>query len=279
MTKAEYRGKWDSAMLLPGSSDLVQSALRELEGYFPTLIRETILRRFNNATRLFAELWKKTVRRPLREPDLVNFYNSTDLEIFELMNYHSLHRDEGPLNYVCALDLAQRLGLRKYLDYGSGTGSGGLLFAREDLDVTLCDVSSPLLGFAKYRFERRGLRARFVDLKRSEPETPLELITCFEVLEHVIDPLAVLRKCHKWLCDGGYLVLTAPFGIDPERPMHVVHDPRLKLKFRAQGFELRKDLKAFVRNRCHEPFFALQKVERTLLGNIFCAFQDHYSTR
>ncbi|HNV86408.1 MAG TPA: class I SAM-dependent methyltransferase [Candidatus Omnitrophota bacterium] len=276
MTIAEYRQKWDSAFLLPGESDNVRSAIRELAEYFPAYGAEEIEERFWNATRLFSEYWMRRPPDAKSERSLIDFYNSTDLEIFELMHYHGVLRDEGPLNYVCALDLAERLGCRDVLDYGSGAGSGGLLFAKAGLAVTLCDVSLPLLEFARWRFRKRAREAEFIDLRTGRLATRADLITCFEVLEHAPDPLLILRKCREVLRDGGYLILTAPFGKDPERPMHIIHDPRLKLKFRAQGFEIRRDLKAQVRNRCHEPFFVLQKVNRPFAGNLACLIGDFY---
>jgi len=279
MTISEYRQKWDSAICLPEASEIIRSALQELGEYFTSLNRETIEKRFWNATRLFSEYWEKKSPDVKSGKALIDFYNSTDLEIFELMHYHSVLRDEGPLNYVCALNLAERLHCRTFLDYGSGIGSGGLLFAKAGFNMTLCDISSPLLEFSKWRFEKRGMKAECIDLKVGKFQGSADLVTCFEVLEHTPDPLRILKDCWSSLREGGYLILTAPFGKDPERPMHIVHHPRLKLKFRAQGFEIRRDLKAWVRNRCHEPFLVLQKVNRSAAGNLFCLFRDYYFHR
>ena len=94
-----------------------------------------------------------------------NFYNESEAMIYELMWWHTLSEDASPLAYVTALHFAKMHGCRSYLDFGAGVGSGGILFARHGLDVTLADISSPMLDFSQWRFRLRGLSAHFVDLK------------------------------------------------------------------------------------------------------------------
>jgi hypothetical protein len=49
------------------------------------------------------------------------------------------------------LHFARQYGCQCYLDFGSGVGSGGILFARHGFEVTLADISSTLLGFSPWR--------------------------------------------------------------------------------------------------------------------------------
>ena len=44
-----------------------------------------------------------------------------------------------------------------------------------------------------------------------EPDSSFDAILCTEVLEHVVDPVAVLREFSRLLKPQGYLILTAPF--------------------------------------------------------------------
>ncbi len=274
--KSETKQLWKSAILLPGESDLTSSVLRELKEYFPDLKFSEIENQFRNGTGLLAEHWQKTEVNPNSNESLVRFYNETELEIFELMHYHSEEIENGPLNYVYSLELAKKQGCRTYLDYGSGVGSGGILFANNGFDVTLCDVATPLLNFAKWRFLKRELRGEFVDLKRTEPRCQVDFVTCFEVLEHLRDPLDTLRKIHGYLREEGFLVVTAPFTVDEKRPMHIVHNHRLIDKFRAQGFKMRWDLKNLLRGKMHEPFFIMQKVKRSKFENMVLEVFDYH---
>ena len=43
------------------------------------------------------------------------------------------------------------------------------------------------------------------------PDNSLDAILCTEVIEHVVDPMAVLNEFHRLLKPGGKLLLTAPF--------------------------------------------------------------------
>lgn len=267
---------WESVLILPGERDLTSSAIRELREYFTQMSSREIERFFWQSGELLADHWRKLKVNPKSEESLRSFYNETELEIFELMHYHSEETDEGPLNYVVALELAKRFGCRTYMDYGSGIGSGGILFARNGLEVTLCDISTPLLEFAKRRFANRNLCANFIDLKTSRPSQTFDVVTCFEVLEHLRDPLATLREIHNDLREGGLLIVTAPFTLDEKRPMHIVHNGRLIDKFRGQGFHMRWDLKDPLRGKVREPFFIMQKVTRLRLTNKMYEIFDYY---
>ena len=271
-----YKHQWEAAFLLPGERDLVSSAIRELGAYFPALPAQEIQDTFFQGQHLFAEHWHANAVNPRSEESLCEFYNSSNLEIFELMYYHHAMWDQGPLDYVCALELAKQLGCHSYLDYGSGVGSGAMVFANAGITTSLCDISSPLLEFAKWRFALRGLRATFVDLKTASPRSPVDLITCFEVLEHVRDPLGLLRKLNSYLRDDGLLIATAPFEKDDLRPMHIIHNPRLIQKFRGQGFQHRWDLRARFKGLLDGQFYVMQKVKRSPLQNKIIAAYDYY---
>jgi hypothetical protein len=49
-----------------------------------------------------------------------------------------------------------------------------------------------------------------------------DLITCFDVLEHVPDQQAKLRELESYLANGGYLLVNFMYSSsDPDRPMHI----------------------------------------------------------
>src|SRR6185295_7423338 len=119
------------------------------------------------------------------------FYNESKTELFDLAQWHST----DPIHFrslMCA-DLAEaatKAGGRRYLDYGSGIGSDALVFASKGFEVTLADVSEPLLAFARWRCEQRGLHVQTIDLKRRQPpHGAYDAVVCFDVLEHVHRPL------------------------------------------------------------------------------------------
>ncbi len=68
------------------------------------------------------------------------------------MWWHTLADDISPLAYVVALEFASSVGCKACLDFGSGVGSGALLFRRHSFDVTPRRYQSIMLSFCKYRF-------------------------------------------------------------------------------------------------------------------------------
>jgi SAM-dependent methyltransferase len=127
--------------------------------------------------------------------------------------------------------------------YGSGIGSDALVFASVGCRVTLADVSEPLLAFAKWRCERRGFDVRAIDLKTGRPPRgQFDAVVCFDVLEHIHRPLRTLWAIHQSMRPGSMLFMHAPFGSDPARPMHVVHEDVVTPRMRTVGFHRRDDL-------------------------------------
>ena len=124
-----------------------------------------------------------------------------------------------------ALQIARAHSVRSCLDFGSGVGSGGLLFSHADIGTTLADISTTLLDFARWRFDRRRLPARFVDLKDTPlPESSFDMILAMDVFEHLVEPVEVTERLWRALKPGGLLFARIHAAIDPSHPQHVVED-------------------------------------------------------
>jgi len=133
------------------------------------------------------------------------------------------------------MEVARRLALHCYLDYGSGIGSGAILFASNGFDVTLADISEPMLRFACWRLEKRNLPYRAIHLRsESLADGVWEIITMLDVPEHVADPLELMSALRPHIDPRGLLVVRAPF--DDERPQHIPHDMRTPSRFPGLGF-------------------------------------------
>src|SRR5216684_3944815 len=79
--------------------------------------------------------WERTVQK-VDAPYVEKYYDAADEYIEELMWWHTLADDISPLAYVVALEFASSVGCKACLDFGSGVGSGALLFRRHSFDVT-----------------------------------------------------------------------------------------------------------------------------------------------
>jgi len=235
---AEYRRLWEEALSCGGWPDLRQSLHEELARYSGCRDLGEIERRCASALADVKGEWCGGVNRA-DDQSVAKFYNESEAMIYELMGWHSLADDDSPLAYVVALLFARRHGCRSYLDFGAGVGSGAILFARHGLEVTLADISSPMLDFSQWRFCQRGLTSRFIDLKSTSlPANAFDLVAAMDVFEHLVDPARTVTDLWQCLKPGGFLFGRFHSEVDEDRPHHIVQDFQPTLdRLRELGFE------------------------------------------
>jgi dTDP-4-amino-4,6-dideoxygalactose transaminase len=220
----EYRCTWREALILHGHQDLRESLLSELGEYVGCDDRAEVERRCGISWKGVEDEWHEKVD-PGSSRTIQEFYDLTEAYLYNLIWWHTLVEDETPLAYVTALHFAKQRGCRRYLDFGAGISSGGLLFARHGLDVASADISSSLLRFSRRRFEQRGIPAHLIDLKeRPMPEQSADLITAMDVCEHLVDPVGAVDQIASALAPGGYLYGRFALQPDDERPQHIVRN-------------------------------------------------------
>lgn len=153
------------------------------------------------------------------------FYREQFVEAYELAYWHSgLLNGYPPLNYPFAALFARQLGLRKALDFGSGIGTGSLCLASVGCEVHSADIAQELLRLVKHRLMRHGFEPHPLDLSSGDRPRHgyYDLITCFDVLEHIPNHLAKLRELTTYLRPGGYLLVNLmQDSSHPDRPMHI----------------------------------------------------------
>lgn len=135
----------------------------------------------------------------------------------------------------------------RLLDIGCWTGS--LLVAAGELgwDAEGVDPSS----WAVERATQRGVRACEASIDGIEQRGPYQVVTCCDVLEHLVDPGAALERIHALLEPGGVLFATVPDGGSlvarmlgrrwwSVLPMHVQYFTKTSLEslLRRRGFEV-----------------------------------------
>jgi 2-polyprenyl-3-methyl-5-hydroxy-6-metoxy-1,4-benzoquinol methylase len=221
---AEYRQMWERALILDGHHDLKESLLAELGRYTQCTDVTEVQRRCEQAVASLKREWEGTVQSADRQ-SIERFYDESQAMLYELTGWHTLSDDVSPLAYVLALRFAQQHGCRSYLDFGSGVGSGGILFARHGLEATLADISASLLRFSAWRLGMRKLSAQYIDLKVSKlPNQGFDVITAMDVFEHLSDPVEAVENLWKALKPGGFLYARISAEPDEARPQHIVED-------------------------------------------------------
>lgn len=125
----------------------------------------------------------------------------------------------------------------RILDFGSGKAGTlkKILAARPDLQGHAFDISETYLPFwrrflPEERFATHSLPPQW--------RNTMDAVLSFFVLEHVADPLAVLRTQHGLLTDGGMLYCVIPYLYDNPADMliadHVNHFSRPSLQWALQ---------------------------------------------
>lgn len=218
-----YQQTWAHALLLNNETDLLTSLLQEVASYYDIADLAEVERRCKTAVEDMRDEWHKRID-PQQRASIESFYNSATY-IYDLMGWHSLRDDNGPLAYVLGLEIAQERGVKQCLDFGSGVGSGALLFDRAGIAMSLADISTTMLDFARWRFAQRHRPAQFYHLHQTElPHAHFDMILAMDVFEHLTDPVTTVDNLHRALRPGGLLFARIQVEDAGEHPQHIVRD-------------------------------------------------------
>jgi 2-polyprenyl-3-methyl-5-hydroxy-6-metoxy-1,4-benzoquinol methylase len=117
------------------------------------------------------------------------------------------------------------------LDVGSGQGEFAIYLQETYPDVTVCGVEYSAVGVERSRSAaaKRSVAAEFtqIDLLRPVPPDAIRqrasYAVCSEVLEHVEDPVCLLRNARSLMAPGCRLVVTVPGGPRSAFDRHIGH--------------------------------------------------------
>lgn len=115
----------------------------------------------------------------------------------------------NPLRLNFVLDSANGLFGKKVLDVGCGGGILAESMAKEGADVTGLDMGKEPLEVARLHALEAGVNLSYIqstieDHAEQNPQT-YDVVTCMEMLEHVPDPLSVVKACAKLVKPGGHV--------------------------------------------------------------------------
>lgn len=137
----------------------------------------------------------------------------------------------------------------RLLDLGCGDGEFGYRIKKRGWTVDGLDFDTVAAHLAE---ERHGLKVNICSVEEmAYPDDSFDAVTMNHVIEHLVDPLAVLRSVHRVLKPGGSFVVVTPnaeswglrlFGrnwqaLDPPRHIHILSLHALETTVRAAGFE------------------------------------------
>lgn len=196
-----------SCLPAPGGDDVRSGVLDDLSTYYGYSPEECVQRCLHWEELSVAE-WKAADRS---SPEgLADFYHTTQSWSFDVLWWAYLQATgyASPASVLVADELARR-GVAphgEHLDFGAGVGVTAQFFRRLGYATTLADISTTLQEFAKYRLERRGEHASFLDLNEAAlPEGRYDVVTALDVLAHVPDVAATARDLHRAMKPGALL--------------------------------------------------------------------------
>lgn len=119
---------------------------------------------------------------------------------------------------------------KRVLDFGCGSGYGSAMLAKDAAEVVGLDIDASALDWAKNTHCRSGLNLEFYccdDLGGTLPEASFDVVTCFEMIEHVNfeTQCATLASAARLLRDDGILIISTPnpevTSLYGENPYHL----------------------------------------------------------
>lgn len=138
-----------------------------------------------------------------------------------------------PQSAAVARFLREQGATGKLLDFGSGIGFNGQVFDRLGFEVTIADISRPLLDYAAWRNARHGASARAVDLNHEDlPAGAYDVATAFDSLTCVSDFDLAAGRLHRALKPGGWLIANFDTRDPGDASAWHLQDGELGLEFR-----------------------------------------------
>ncbi|CAN5813728.1 hypothetical protein BH24ACT3_BH24ACT3_05790 [soil metagenome] len=122
-------------------------------------------------------------------PDEASFYRTSEAYLYDLTAF-AMSGTKAP--YLRDLRRLVAPGA-SLLDYGCGIGADGLRLLEDGYQVSFADFDNPSTRYLRWRLARRGLTAPVHDLDGHVPGG-FDAAFCFDVIEHVDEPFALLGE-------------------------------------------------------------------------------------
>lgn len=179
---------------------LNRSWLKGLKEYYHWKSEKEFYKAYGKKQKEAKNLWRKKERKT--EQDIKSFYAETD---YWVLRQTFVHRNN------CFPEIADFIPKDRkvwFCEYGGGVGpvTRWLVDRFRNVNFTVVDLPSPQLDFAKFRFKKYPNVEIVTVPENSLPlKKQYDFITCFAVLEHVTQPMILVKHLVKHLKIGGTL--------------------------------------------------------------------------
>lgn len=147
-------------------------------------------------------------KRVYNNPEVMEYYmNGLLLSQFLWGHHYTI------LNYFSDNLLKYKSNIHDYLEMGGGHGlyiSQAISLLSADTSFELIDISPTSLEVCKSLVDNDRVKYILSDIFQVEQEKKYDFITMGEVMEHVEDPVALLKKLGEMLKENGTIFITTP---------------------------------------------------------------------
>jgi len=224
------------------------SILRELAEYHGESVEEAYQKCIDWEKLSIAE-WKAADRSTPQ--GVTDFYNTTTSWRYDLAWYaylqvmgYTFPQAPAVVRFLRANAISGKL-----LDFGSGIGLNAQAFSRFGYEVTIADISRPLLEYAVWRNARHGADIQAINLNHEGlPKAAFDVVTAFDTLTHVTDFDDTAQRLHAALKPGGWLIANFDTRAPDDASAWHIHDNELDLdrRLKKAGFGKRHVIGGFL---------------------------------
>jgi 2-polyprenyl-3-methyl-5-hydroxy-6-metoxy-1,4-benzoquinol methylase len=187
---------------------------------FEKIDRDSLLRIFLNYKNLIKEEIDKINFKDPKQ--VLDYYINNKYSIYDHFEWHLSNRRPFDKHIVETIKKLRPDKSTEILDYGCNGGQLAYMLAKEGYIVTVADYNKKALDFIKFRFEKHRLKVKIIKLPVPEIRNKYDIITCFDVLEHIpdekfkeiIDLIKSLKK------ENALVFTTTSFGAQEFHPSH-----------------------------------------------------------
>jgi SAM-dependent methyltransferase len=145
---------------------------------------------------------------------LVPELTDKDYSILYSVSYHRKYYFRGDESYSSRVNLLDRYGKKTILDYGCGDGGMLLAFAEKDYQAKGVEYDDSIVKVLRGKFPKIPVLT-VPEFWNGSEEEKYDVIHLGDVLEHLNQPLAVIRKLVARLNPGGLIFIEGPLEANP----------------------------------------------------------------
>ncbi|MCR8463597.1 MAG: class I SAM-dependent methyltransferase [Candidatus Korarchaeota archaeon] len=194
--------------LMPGSS--LSGVLRELVKILSFVIRKTLPLAYPLI--LFPALFERWKWRTFNVEQLKSYYSNPLYILHLISSEYSYGKLEVLRTVITVIHhfLLTDDGCKRFLDIGCGIGTYTAYickaFPSKFCSINFIDIGIPQIEITKSRVEQgEGILASATHLPYRS--NTLHFVICFDVLEHIEDPIASISEINRVLVDGGFALV------------------------------------------------------------------------